>query len=74
MIHGSAYHPQSQEAVEKFNDNIISKLRYLKLENKDSFNVEESLEKVVNIYNKTTHSVIKIEPLKAFNFYKKKSY
>lgn len=72
MIHGSLYHPQYQGTVEKFNDNIILKLSYLKIENKEYFNIDDSLEKVVNTYNKTTHSVIKIEPFKAFKFYIKK--
>ena len=72
MIHGSLYHPQYQGTVEKFNDNIILKIRYLKIKNKKDFNIDDSLEKVVNTYNKTTHSVIKIEPFIAFKLYKKK--
>ena len=72
MVHGSAYHSQSQGAVEKFNDNTISKLRFFKLENKENFNIEEPLEKAVDIYNKKAYSVIKIEPFKAIKLYKKK--
>ena len=33
--------------------------------------MDNSLEKVINIYNKRIFYVIKIEPLKAFKFYKK---
>ena len=72
IIHGSVRHPQSQGAVEKFNDNIISKIRYIKLERKKKFNINKALEEAINIYNNTTHSTIHIEPINAFYFNKKK--
>ena len=50
----------------------MSKLRFFKLEEKNEFNIDKALNKAVNIYNNTTHSVIRIEPIKAFKFKKKK--
>ena len=72
IIRGGVGHQRSQDAVEKFNDTIISKLKYFKLEDKDKFNVIEAINKAINIYNNIPHSVIKIEPEKAFHFKKKK--
>ena len=71
-IFGGVYHPQSQGSIEKFNGTIISKLKLLKLQLKSNFNIEDALNKAVEIYNSTTHSVIKIEPKKAFNIKKNK--
>ena len=42
------------------------------MEEKNEFNIDKALNKAVNIYNNTTHSVIRIEPIKAFKFKKKK--
>ena len=72
IIRGGVGHPRNQGAVEKFNNIIISKLKYIKLEDKEKFNVIEGLNKAINIYNNISHSVIKIEPEKAFHFKKKK--
>ena len=65
-------HPRSQSAVEKFNNTIISKLKYIKLEEKDKFNVLKGLNKAINNYNKIPPTVTKIEPEKAFHFKKKR--
>ena len=37
--------PRSQDKVGKFNNTIISKLKYIKLEDKDKFNIIECLNK-----------------------------
>lgn len=58
--------------MEAFNKNIIQKIRYLKLENKNNFDTSEAIDKAVNIYNNTLHSTIKIEPIKAFYLRNKK--
>ena len=72
IIHGSVRHPQSQGAVEKFNDNIISKIRYIKIEKKKKFDINLAIKEAIDIYNNTTHSTIHTEPSNAFNFIKKK--
>ncbi len=64
--------PRSQDKVGKFNNTIISKLKYIKLEDEDKFNVIEGFNKAINIYNNISLSIIKIEPEKAFHFKKKK--
>ena len=46
----------------------MQKLEYLNLENKKKFNIYNALEKAINCYNNTIHSIIKIEPSKAFKF------
>ena len=58
--------------MEAFNKNIIQKIRYLKLENKNNFDTSEAIDKAVNIYNNTLHSTIKIDPIKAFYLRNKK--
>ena len=72
IIHGGVKHPQSQGAVEKFNNTIINKIQYIKIEEKKKFNIINALNKPVDIYNRTTHSRTHIEPFKAFKFIKKK--
>ena len=49
IINGAARHPRSQGAVEAFNKNIIQKIRYLKLENKNNFDIFETVDKAVNL-------------------------
>ena len=69
----SPRHSRSQEAVEAFNKNIISKLRILKQEDELNFNIIFALDKAVEIYSNTIHSTIKIEPIKAFKIKTKKN-
>ena len=51
LTHSSPYHPKSKGSVEEFNKNIIAKIRYLKLEQKDKFNIIEGLNKAFNTVN-----------------------
>lgn len=72
QIFGGPRHPRSQGAMEAFNKYIIQKLRIFKLEEKNNFDIDVALDKVIKIYNNSIHSVIKIEPAKAFFFKEKK--
>ncbi len=72
IINDSIGHPQSQGALEKFNDTIITKIKYFKIENQKKFNIIDVLNYTVNVYNNTTHSIIKIEPIKAIKMKNKK--
>ena len=54
-------------AMQKFNDTIITKISYIKLDEEFNFNIEKALKKVVNAYN-----VIKIELTKALLFNRKR--
>ena len=49
IIQGGVGQPRSQDEVEKFNNTIISKIKYIKLEDKDKFNVIEGFNKAINI-------------------------
>ena len=71
IIYGSPYYPQSQGSVEAFNKTIMNKLEYIRLEEGTKFNIDEAIKKTFKIYNNTIHSIIKIEPEKAFKFKKK---
>ena len=50
----------------------MNKLEYIRLEVGTKFNIDEAIKKAFKIYNNTIHSIIKIEPEKAFKFKKKK--
>ena len=58
--------------MEAFNKTIIQKLEYIYLQNPKNFDVNIALSKAIKIYNTTIHSIIKVEPEKAFKFKKKK--
>lgn len=73
IVYGASYHPQSQGTMEAFNKTIIQKLEYIYLQSPDNFVVNIALSKAIKIYNTTIHSIIKIEPEKAFKFKKKKT-
>lgn len=55
IINGSPRHPSPQGAVEAFTKNIIQKIRYIKLENINNFDILDAVDKAVNIYNNTLH-------------------
>ena len=71
FINSSSRHPQTNGVVEGFNKNISNKLECVLLdkENKEvKLNLKDALLKAGEIYNNTIHSIIKVEPRKAFNF------
>lgn len=72
IIYGAYHHPQSQGAVEAYNKTIIQKIQFFKLQYKDDFVINVTLNKAIEVYNNTIHSIIKIEPIKAFKMKKKK--
>ena len=49
-------------------DNIFR----LIIQEKDNFDINEALKQIINIYNNTTHSVIKMEPSRAIKVFNKK--
>lgn len=57
--------------MEAFNKTIIEKLKLLKIEEGENFEINMALNKAIFIYNNSIHSIIKIEPIKAFHFKKK---
>lgn len=65
-------HPQSQGAVEKFNNKIINKNLIHRIRINNKFNIINALNNTVDIYIKTIHSSKNIEPFKAFVINKKK--
>lgn len=60
LVHGAPGHPRSQGALEAFNKSIIQRIKYIKFENEENFDINIALDNAVDIYNHTTHSTIKI--------------
>ena len=63
---------RSQGSIKVFNRNIIDKLCYIKLEDKDKFDIHKALDRAISIYNNSKHNVTKIEPIKDFHLTRKK--
>ena len=59
MINGLPYNPKSQGSVEWTHSTIRNSLLSIYLENINDFNIEASLIKVMNIYNKSIHKITK---------------
>ena len=66
LINGSPYSPHSQGAVERIYYTIRNMLLCIFLEDQEHFNLEKSLIKVMNSYNKTVHKVTIYTPNEVF--------
>ena len=66
MINGRPYNPRAQGAVERIHITIRNSLLSMFLENINKFNLENSLVRAVNIYNKTIHRITKHTPNEIF--------
>ena len=64
MINGLPYNPRWQGSVERIHITIRNSLLSLYLENINAFNLEKSLKKTMNVYNKTIHRMIYILRMK----------
>lgn len=59
MINGLPYNPYAQKTVEKLHNTIRNILLAIYLVNIQSFNIEFSIIKVINIYNNSNHKTTK---------------
>ena len=66
MINGRPYKPRSQGVVERVHRTIRNSLVVKYIENQKDFNLENSLQIVVNQYNRTQHTVTKYQPNEVF--------
>ena len=66
LINGLPYNPRSQGIVERLHLTIRNNLLAIYLEEINSFNIESSLHKVVNNYNKSIHNVTQFSPYEVF--------
>ena len=60
------YNPKSQEIVERVHRTVRNGLICIYLENKDKFNLKNSLKKLVFIYNNSTHRTTLYKPVDIF--------
>lgn len=58
--------------MEAFNKTIIQKIKYIKLQTKNNFNINDAIKKAFDIYNNTVYSSTKVEPAKSIKMIKKK--
>lgn len=66
LIHGAPRHPQSQGAVEAFNNTFKKLFSVLIHDPNYKFNLNQIVLNINNIYNNSIHSTTKISPLSAF--------
>ena len=66
IINGLPYNPRSQGIVEKIHLTIRNSLLAIYLEDINEFNLETSLHKVMNNYNKSIHNVTLFSPYEVF--------
>ncbi len=67
LINLKPYNPHSQDTVEKVHKTVKAMLICKYLENKQKFNLENSLKLVVDVYNDTKHRTTLFTPNEIFN-------
>ena len=66
IINGLPYNPRSEGIVERIHLAIRNSLLAIYLEDINTFNLETSLYKVMNNYNKSIHNVTLFSPFEVF--------
>ena len=67
FIHGKTYDPHSQGTVERVHRTVRNALVCKFLENKEKFNLVNSLNEVFTIYNSLKHTTTKYKSITIFN-------
>ena len=62
LIHGLPYNPHSQGVVERFHKTIEDYLYSMYCEDKDNFNLKESIDIIIKKYNNHIHRSTKYTP------------